>query len=290
MTMGLLLTLRPPFLLLALVTVALGAALTPPALLLDSDWLLVLLGALAAHGAVNVLNEYADFRSGLDLHTERTPFSGGSGYLPAHPHAASAALALGLTLLLLTGLIGLWLSWRTGPGLLPVGIAGVLLVAGYSPWITRNRWLSLLAPGTGFGLLMLLGSQRVLAGEYTAAGLAAGVVLWALINNLLLLNQLPDCDADRRVGRDNLALRYGPALARRVYAANWLLALLVLLLAVLAGWLPVASLLALPAFALGLHSLWLGRPDGDLLLALRSNVLQSLLVPGLMALGICLAR
>lgn len=288
--MGLLLTLRPPFLLLALVTVALAAALTPPALLLDSDWLLVLLGALAAHGAVNVLNEYADFRSGLDLHTERTPFSGGSGYLPAHPHAASAALALGLTLLLLTGLIGLWLSWRTGPGLLPVGIAGVLLVAGYTPWITCNRWLSLLAPGTGFGLLMLLGSQRVLAGEYTAAGLAAGVVLWALINNLLLLNQLPDCDADRRVGRDNLALRYGPALARRVYAANWLLALLVLLLAVLAGWLPVASLLALPAFALGLHSLWLCRPDGDLLLALRSNVLQSLLVPALMALGICLAR
>ncbi|MAK74397.1 MAG: prenyltransferase, partial [Pseudomonadales bacterium] len=82
MTMGLLLTLRPPFLLLALVTVALAAALTPSALLLDSDWLLVLLGALAAHGAVNVLNEYADFHSGLDLHTERTPFSGGSGYLP----------------------------------------------------------------------------------------------------------------------------------------------------------------------------------------------------------------
>ena len=288
--MGLLLTLRPPFLLLALVTVALAAALTPSALLLDSDWLLVLLGALAAHGAVNVLNEYADFHSGLDLHTERTPFSGGSGYLPTHPHAAPAALVLGLTLLLLTVLIGLWLSRRTGPGLLPVGIAGVMLVAGYTPWITRNRWLSLLAPGTGFGLLMLLGSQRVLAGEYTAAGLAAGVVLWALINNLLLLNQLPDCDADRRVGRDNLALRYGPALARRVYAANWLLALLVLLLAVLAGWLPVASLLALPAFALGLHSLWLCRPDGDLLLALRSNVLQSLLVPALMALGICLAR
>ena len=286
--MGLLLTLRPPFLLLALVTVALAAALTPSALLLDSDWLLVLLGALAAHGAVNVLNEYADFHSGLDLHTERTPFSGGSGYLPTHPHAAPAALVLGLTLLLLTVLIGLWLSWRTGPGLLPVGIAGVLLVAGYTPWITRNRWLSLLAPGTGFGLLMLLGSQRVLAGEYTAAGLAAGVVLWALINNLLLLNQLPDCDADRRVGRDNLALRYGPALTRRVYAANWLLALLGLLLAVLAGWLPVASLLALPAFALGLHSLWHCRPDGDLLPALRSNVLQSLLVPGLMALGIWL--
>jgi len=284
--MGLLLTLRPPFLLLALVTVALAAALTPPEQLAGSDWLLVLLGAVAAHGAVNVLNEYADFRSGLDLHTRRTPFSGGSGYLPAHPQSAPAALWLGLCLLLLTVLIGLWLSWKTGPGLLPIGLAGILLVACYTPWITRNRWLSLIAPGTGFGLLMLLGSQRVLAGEYTAGGLAAGLVLWALINNLLLLNQFPDRDADRRVGRDNLVLRYGTELARRVYAANWLLALATLLLSVSCGWLPVASLLATPAFLLGLHSLWHSRATGNLLSALRSNVLQSLLVPALMAAGL----
>lgn len=284
--MGLLLTLRPPFLLLALVTVALAAALTPPALLGSSEWLLVLVGAIAAHAGVNVLNEYADFRSGLDLHTRRTPFSGGSGYLPAHPQSAPAALRLGLGLLLLTVLIGLWLSWKTGPGLLPVGIAGVLLVTCYTPWITRNRWLSLIAPGTGFGLLMLLGSQRVLAGEYTAGGLAAGLVLWALINNLLLLNQFPDRDADRRVGRDNLVLRYGPQLARSVYAAHWLLALAALLLSVCFGGLPAASLLAAPAFLLGLHSLWQSRENGNLLSALRSNVLQSLLVPALMAAGI----
>ncbi len=48
---------------------------------------LVLLGALAAHGAVNALNEYADYRSGLDLRTARTPFSGGSGTLVDHPQS-----------------------------------------------------------------------------------------------------------------------------------------------------------------------------------------------------------
>ncbi|SDT89256.1 prenyltransferase [Halopseudomonas salegens] len=282
--MGILHTLRPPFLLLALVTVALAMAIAPPGPL-QGYWPWVLMGAVAAHAAVNVLNEYADFHSELDLHTERTPFSGGSGYLPAHPDAATGVLWLGLALLALTAMIGLWLCWQVGSGLLPVGVVGMLLVAFYTPWITRNRWLSLLAPGIGFGLLMLLGSQYVLSGEYTRAGLAAGLVLCFLINNLLLLNQLPDCEADRQVGRDNLVVHYGVTVARAVYAGQWLLSLTVLLLAVAAGWLPPAVLVALPFFLLGLHSLWQSRAAGNLFSALRSNVLQCLLVPALMALG-----
>ncbi len=44
--------------------------------------LLALLGLLLAHVSVNVLNDYFDYRSGVDLKTQRTPFSGGSGILP----------------------------------------------------------------------------------------------------------------------------------------------------------------------------------------------------------------
>jgi len=44
--------------------------------------MLALLGAFLAHVSVNTLNEYYDFKSGLDLETIRTPFSGGSGALP----------------------------------------------------------------------------------------------------------------------------------------------------------------------------------------------------------------
>jgi len=40
-------------------------------------------GALFAHISANVFNEYFDFKSGIDLNTQRTPFSGGSGILPA---------------------------------------------------------------------------------------------------------------------------------------------------------------------------------------------------------------
>ena len=87
-------TTRPSFLLLSLVSAALGLASgastghpNDPA-----SAALALLGALSAHAAVNLHNEWHDFRSGLDASTRRTPFSGGSGALVANPSAARATL------------------------------------------------------------------------------------------------------------------------------------------------------------------------------------------------------
>ena len=40
---------------------------------------MVFLGLLLTHISVNVLNDYFDYRSGMDLATKRIPFSGGSG-------------------------------------------------------------------------------------------------------------------------------------------------------------------------------------------------------------------
>ena len=87
--------IRGRFLLLALTCVALGIAAALKTRDLDGgfvvDALLVLLGALAAHAGVNALNEYSDYRSGLDLQTRRTPFSGGSGTLVAQPQYVEVA-------------------------------------------------------------------------------------------------------------------------------------------------------------------------------------------------------
>jgi 1,4-dihydroxy-2-naphthoate octaprenyltransferase len=38
---------------------------------------------VGVHVAVNALNEASDYKTGIDFNTERTPFSGGSGTLPA---------------------------------------------------------------------------------------------------------------------------------------------------------------------------------------------------------------
>jgi 1,4-dihydroxy-2-naphthoate octaprenyltransferase len=167
--------------------------------------MLVLLGAIAAHISVNAFNEYSDFKSGLDATTQRTPFSGGSGVLPAHPELAASTRAMALGSLALCTAIGLYFVRLRGPALLPLGLAGVLLIVLYTQWITRQPWLCLVAPGLGFGPVMILGTQVALTGHYSVAAAAASAVPFFLVNNLLLLNQFPDIEADRRVGRADAA-------------------------------------------------------------------------------------
>ena len=74
---------RPQFLVLSVILVLLGTAIAWNEG--HFDWLrfvLTTIGLVLAHASVNVLNDYSDYKSGIDLETTRTPFSGGSGILP----------------------------------------------------------------------------------------------------------------------------------------------------------------------------------------------------------------
>ncbi len=116
--------MRVPFLILApaCVLVGLGTAVWTAGRVNVPHFLLVLVGGVAAHVSVNALNEYFDFRSGLDSRTQRTPFSGGSGTLPAKPELAPSALATGLVALAITALVGVYFLWRQGWALLAIGL------------------------------------------------------------------------------------------------------------------------------------------------------------------------
>ena len=238
---------RPNFLSLTPVCIfpALAAAHaaghTPPAL----TAVLIVLAGLMAHAAVNLLNEWDDFRSGLDLATQRTPFSGGSGALPAVPTAAPAVLTAGLITLAVSALIGMYLISVSGPGLLLPGLVGVFLVVAYTAWITRRPLLCLLAPGLGFGPIMVAGSYYALSGEYSLAILWASLTPLCLVSGLLLINQLPDIDPDREHGRLHLPIVLGRQAAARLFVLVLALAFVLPLGGVMAGVLPVMSLLVL---------------------------------------------
>src|SRR4030043_346457 len=74
---------RPSFLLLTPLNFFVGLAVAYVEGSYDtSRALLGLIGIMLAHIAMNVINDYFDYSSGLDLSTTRTPFSGGSGVLP----------------------------------------------------------------------------------------------------------------------------------------------------------------------------------------------------------------
>ncbi len=257
---------RPPFLLLALACVGLGVALAWQlgwnARTIWVDGALALIGGVAAHVAVNALNEYLDFRSGLDLITQRTPFSGGSGALPAHPQLATYALRMGLVAVAVTVCIGgvfMWLHPDRLPLLLPIGLLGLVLVVSYTPWITRHPLLCLVAPGLGFGPVMVLGTLVALTGRVSWPAVALSLVPFFLTNNLLLLNQFPDVEADQRVGRRTGPMVWGLRTSVNVMGLQWALAGGVLVVLLVSGRMPGVTALGwamLAALCLWLVWVW----------------------------------
>jgi 1,4-dihydroxy-2-naphthoate octaprenyltransferase len=287
--------LRVTFLLLPLACVATGAgaAFWRTGRL---DWgtaLLALVGAVCAHASVNALNEYSDFRTGVDSRTRRTPFSGGSGTLQRRPELAGYALGVGLALALTTAVIGGHLALRVGPAILPLGIGGLAAVLFYTPWLNRDPALCLAAPGLGFGTCMVMGTDVVLGGGYSWAGFFASLVPFFLVNNLLLLNQFPDVEADRAGGRRHLVITHGLRAGAVVYAAFHAGAFFSLVAGVALGCLPPLALIGLanlPLAALasrGAFAYAAGSPT--LVPWLAMNVATTLLSPSLVAAGLFLA-
>ncbi len=289
-------SMRVPFLVLTPACVLLGGA-TALASSAPVIWLhlwLALAGALAAHIAVNTLNEYQDFRSGLDALTSRTPFSGGSGALIHCPDAAAAVrVSAGLSLLLVV-LIGLYFIAHYGVAILPVGLLGVAIIVLYTRWINQRPWLCLVTPGIAFGPLMVVGTHFVLTGHYSVVAAGVSLVPFFLANNLLLLNQFPDMQADRLVGRRHLPIAYGVEFATGVYGFMTAAAMLVIVLGVDSGTLPSLCLLALLPAATGLV-VWMGvRRYGDQIGRLRPylglNVVAAVFTPLVLSITLFLGH
>ncbi len=239
--------MRLPFVILtpACVLVGLGTAVWSTGEVNYSYFTLALIGAIAAHISVNAFNEYFDFKSGLDHRTHRTPFSGGSGTLPERPELARQALSVAIVAIIITALIGFYFLRVRGLSLLPLGALGLLIIIAYTPWFTRNPVLCLIAPGLGFGPLMVMGTDFVLTGGYSWTSLIASLVPFFLVNDLLLLNQFPDIEADQSVGRRHLAIILGRRVSSLVYGTILLLAYLSIVLGVTLGHLPPTSLIGL---------------------------------------------
>jgi 1,4-dihydroxy-2-naphthoate octaprenyltransferase len=239
--------MRAPFLVLnpACVAVGVGTAYWQTQRLNGWHVLLVLIGAVSAHICVNAFNEYFDFKTGLDAKTKRTPFSGGSGTLQARPEMERAVLVLSWTTLGVAAAIGVYFVWLWGWLLLPLGALGLFLLVTYTSWWTNHPLLCLIAPGLGFGVLMVMGTHFALTGEYSWTAFVASLVPTFLVSNLLLLNQFPDVDADREVGRKNYPITLGLKRSSQLYGSLLLLTYLSILAGVILGLLPLFSLLAL---------------------------------------------
>jgi 1,4-dihydroxy-2-naphthoate octaprenyltransferase len=255
--------------------------------------ILTFIGAVCAHLSVNTLNEYLDFKSGLDLTSERTPFSGGSGTLREHPEMAPTVLRIAVVCLSITAAIGFYFLLVRGWPILPLGALGLLVIVVYTSWITRLPLVSLIVTGLGFGLLMVQGTNYVLTGQFTWTAFYASLAPFFLGNNLLLLNQFPDVEVDGAVGRRNLPIVIGKQACSILYGLILLATYLSLVVGVWLGHLPVATLLGLLTLPLAvMAAVGVVRYAEDLPKLLRYmgfNVLLNIVTPVLMAVGLLIA-
>jgi 1,4-dihydroxy-2-naphthoate polyprenyltransferase len=289
-------TARPAFLLLTpcCLSIAVAFAIYEGVVIDRINLALIFLGALAAHISVNMLNEYYDYKTGLDFQTQRTAFSGGSGALPSAPEMAESVLFYGLLCLVFAALIGLYFLWKIGWGLLPVGLSGLLLVYFYSSQVVRRPLLCLLAPGLGFGPFMILGAHYILIGHYSFSVLMTSLIMLLVVSNLLLLNQFPDLEPDRAVGRLHVPILVGRKNAARVYVLFLVMAYVLLVLLVYLKLLPIYSVLGLFTLLLGVPTAFIVLRFYDdiasLMPALALNVALTLSFPVLISMGLVWQR
>jgi 1,4-dihydroxy-2-naphthoate octaprenyltransferase len=279
---------RPQFLLLSVVLAFLGVTIAWYDGYFHLGYaLLTFLGLLLVHISVNVLNDYFDYESGIDLETKRTPFSGGSGILPTTRLKPKQVLWLGLGSLILAVPIGVYFTLTRGWDLLPLLIFGALCAVLYTPLITKlgfPEW----APGVGMGTLPVLGAYFIQTTFYSFPAVFAAIPSGILVHNLLLLNEFPDVEADSNAGRKTMPIIIGKTRAWMVYTALTIIVYLWIIGWVITGVMPVFALLALLTLPFAVRAIRGGKQHEDmsrLVPAMADNVMVVLLTQLLLGVG-----
>jgi 1,4-dihydroxy-2-naphthoate octaprenyltransferase len=249
-------------------------------------------GLLLAHASVNIINDWFDYRSGIDQKTTRTPFSGGSGMLPAGLLTPRQALWLGLIAFFLIIPIGAFFVLQSGWWLLPLLVIAAICILIYTPIILKTRFPEW-AAGLGLGILPILGVYFIQASEYSLPAIFASVPSGLLVYNLLLLNEFPDIEADKDAGRRTLPITEGRRKASIVYSIMTILVYVWIILSVSLRQMPVFSLIALLTLPLAIKAIRGALKSEDfskLVPAMANNVMVVLLIQLLLGIGYILDK
>ncbi len=224
--------IRANFLILAVLLVLIGIALSYKYLPAGHvirwfDLALIIFGTVMAHASVNLFNEYSDHHTGIDHHTKRTPFSGGSGMMKSGLTKPSEVLAAAVFTLLVSGSIGIYYGIIAHWSIFVIILTGAFSILFYTPLLTKLM-LGELFSGLTLGTLVVLGTfisltatpgqplETLLPFEVIMISIPPGI----LTSLLLLLNQFPDSEADKNGGRKHLVIKFGNRNAAFIYAAG----------------------------------------------------------------------
>lgn len=214
----------------------------------EFDWLsfLLALGAtMCVHAAANVLNDVGDDEIGTDPRNESRiyPYTGGSRFIQTGIMSRGGMFRLGVGLLATASLAGVWLILREGNGILWFGLIGLLLAVAYSLGPLRLSALGLgeATVGVAFGMLPVAGAAWVQSGTVDAPVLLFSLPISIWVADILLINGVPDIEADAATGKRTLPVRLGPGGTASLYLVLNVLAAGIIVWLTVQGGLPLLS-------------------------------------------------
>jgi len=244
-------TTRLPFLTATIIPVVLGILIAASHGAFDLvSAALTVIGASFVQLGLNVANDVFDTVQGADdANVTPTKFSGGSRVIQYGLVSLRQMAGLATVFYVLAGIIGLiLLATRGSTALLVIGVVGFIVSLGYTapPLKFVYRGLGEIAVALGFGPMMLLGAYVVQTrGALSWEPFVASIPVALLVALILYVNEIPDRRGDARAGKRTLPVRFSPGAVIGGYNAAATAAYIALVIGVVAGILPVPTLLML---------------------------------------------
>ncbi len=257
--------MRAPFLTASITPVVLGTCIAwaSTGVFIPEVFILTLLAGIFIHVGSNVANDYYDHKSGTDdINVDFVrPFTGGSRMIQRGWMSPREVFVEAIVFFVLGGGIGFYLAYTRGWAILILGIIGVGSGFFYTapPFRFVSRGFGEVFIGLNFGVLMTLGAYfaqtQVLAWE----GVIASIPVAILITAVLYINEFPDFEADKAVGKLTIVVRLGRRRAAKGYAILMIAVYLSIILPIvlnLTNWYTILGMATIPAAALGMkHAL-----------------------------------
>jgi 1,4-dihydroxy-2-naphthoate octaprenyltransferase len=172
-------------------------------------------GVVALHASVDLLNDYWDYKRGIDTQTKRTNMSGGTGVLPEGLLHPAQVYRAGIFLLILGTAIGSYFVVIDGIIIGVLLIFAVISIYFYSTKIVDSGLAEVFV--TIKGTMVVLGTYYIQTMELNLAILFAGVFVGVLSSLVLFITSFPDFEADKAKGRKTLVIVAGKQKAALVF-------------------------------------------------------------------------
>jgi 1,4-dihydroxy-2-naphthoate octaprenyltransferase len=200
-------------------------------------------GVISLHASVDLLNDYWDYKRGIDTITKRTKMSGGTGVLPEGLLKPSSVYRAGIGFLILGSVIGFYFVLTDGIIIAAILGFAILSIYFYSTKIVDSGLAEFFVAVKG--TMIVLGTYFIQSNQITLESILGGIVVGVLSSLVLFIASFPDHDADKSKGRKTLVITVGKKNAASLFWIFPAISYFVIMLGISIGVFPLLSLITL---------------------------------------------